>query len=208
MNPPLTHRSNHTRTFGGLGLGLAISRHLVELHGGQITAQSEGLGKGSTFTVLLPLLPVPNTIVPAREPAATPRPLAGLRLLVVDDDQTSLALMRHILERFGGITHTFASPMDALAGLQADWPDAVISDISMPSMDGYEFLTRLLVLRPNLPAIAVTAHATPRDRQAALAAGFKCHVAKPLRMADLVSAIQQATGKLASGEAAISTKPP
>ena len=185
--------STHTRMHGGLGLGLAICRHLVELHGGQIMAESEGLGKGATFTVLLPLLRSPFLARANPEPSRSPRPLHGLRLLVVDDDKTSLTLLHHILERSGSAVRAFNSAPEALKDLDINWPDAVISDVSMPSMDGYEFMTRLLALRPDLPGIAVTAHATPRDRERALSVGFKCHVSKPLRTEDLVTAIRQAT---------------
>ena len=172
-----------TRTHSGLGLGLSLVRHLVELHGGSITATSPGKGAGATFLVRLPLL------IPAEHASAaeTPPPLPevntirGRRVLVVDDDDDTRELVADALARAGVRVMTSASAADALAAIAAEPPDAIIADIGMPAMSGYD-LVRQLRADPRLagiPAIALTAYGGAEARDAALNAGFSAYVRKP-----------------------------
>ncbi|HYB94598.1 MAG TPA: ATP-binding protein [Vicinamibacterales bacterium] len=185
----------------GLGLGLAIARHIVELHGGTIHAASAGRGAGATFTVKLPLMvahgersesEVHPTATTGVLPATLPR-LDGVRVLVVEDDADGREIVRRILEQAGGEVRTAENPTDADAVL-AEWrPQLLISDIEMPGEDGYAFLRRLRQSPTNsareLPAIALTAYARVEDRIRALAAGFQMHVPKPVEPAELIAVI-------------------
>jgi PAS domain S-box-containing protein len=185
-----------TRTVGGLGIGLAIVRHLVDLHGGTVYADSSGVGKGATFTVCLPLLLGEGAI--ASPSAATssstsdPAALMGLHVLVVDDDADSRELMTQLLKRAGAAAAVAGSAAEALAAIDRNVPDVLLSDIGMPVQDGYELL-RLVRERGGaaaaLPAIAVTAYAGVQDRAHALAAGFDDHLPKPVMAEALIAAI-------------------
>jgi signal transduction histidine kinase/ActR/RegA family two-component response regulator len=197
-----------TRSYSGLGLGLAICRQLVELHGGSIVADSEGPDRGATFTVRLPghvagrieIGPISESKPAVLSPAITrsiPRPLASRDVLVVDDEHDSLELVRHVLENAGAVVRVASCAAEALKEFDARTPDLLVADIGMPQVDGCELL-RQIRTRPNgsaVPAIAVTAYARSDDRLRTLSAGFQHHISKPIDpdalIAVIVSAVQQ-----------------
>jgi signal transduction histidine kinase/ActR/RegA family two-component response regulator len=191
-----------TRQFGGLGLGLAIVRHLVELHGGTVDATSDGENQGATFRVRLPLMIVHSQSAveerrrrhtAGRVVAPGAGKLAGLHILAVDDDSDALTLVREVLELAGARVTTIDRGLDALDLLRATKPAIVLVDIGLPDIDGYEFVRRLRKLDdPQLritPAIALTAYARAEDRVKALETGFELHLAKPADPAELVAAV-------------------
>jgi signal transduction histidine kinase/PAS domain-containing protein len=197
--------STTTRTHGGLGLGLAIVRHLTELHGGTVEAQSEGRGRGATFIVRLPRRIAPEGS-PARhlvsESTDSPRAsgtLAGLRLLVVDDQRDARDLVAAALALAGADVILAESSEEAVRRLGEGRVDALIADIGMPGEDGYDLVRRAKSLAARLgrtlPSIAVTAYAGETNRQRALDAGFESHFAKPVEPADLVAAVAALTGR-------------
>jgi CheY-like chemotaxis protein len=172
-----------TRTHSGLGLGLSLVRHLVELHGGRIEAESRGKGQGATFTVRLPLLGAAS--MRTGEPAAPPLPdvntIRGRRILVVDDDADTRELAAEALTHAGVVVTTAVSAAEALASIDAEMPDAIVADIGMPVVSGYD-LVRQLRSTPRLagiPAVALTAYGGAEARDAALSAGFNAYVRKP-----------------------------
>ena len=177
---------------GGLGLGLAIVRHLVELHGGSIKVESEGENKGARFTVELPIrAAVRSSTAPAT--ADGPRPLDALRVLVVDDGEDAREVVTAILEHAGAIVTTAASVDEALAAFLRNRPDAIVSDIGMPTKDGKAFVREVRALPEaqggRTPAIALTALSHAKDRAEILSSGFDAHVAKPVEPAELVLVI-------------------
>ncbi|WP_346294142.1 GAF domain-containing protein [Sphaerothrix gracilis] len=182
-----------TRQHGGLGLGLAIVRYLVDAHGGRITADSPGLEQGATFTVQLPLLQEASVLPIASTLANVD--LTGLKVLAVDDSEDTRELLDMVLRAYGAEICIVASGSEALANLAVFDPDVLICDISMPDMDGYTLLQQIRALpntpRKNIPAIAVTAFAREEDRQRAIASGFQQHVAKPIESEVLARAIAQ-----------------
>lgn len=182
-----------TRSFGGLGLGLAIARHLVELHGGTITAASEGEGKGATFVVRLPLMMAEAEIDQTDEATDGAVDLSGLRILVVDDEVDSRELIQVILAERGAQVTAVGSAAAALQVLETTTPAILVSDIGMPEVDGYALMQqiqiRLKQQGETLPAIALTAYAGEADQQRALAVGFQRHLAKPIEPADLLRAV-------------------
>jgi CheY-like chemotaxis protein len=194
-----------TRKYGGLGLGLAIARHLTELHGGTIEVESAGENQGSVFTVKLPLLSEwgsqRHTAEVARLPPAVGPPtppelsiaLKGLRILVVDDEPGSRELLLTLLTHSGAEVVTGSSASQALTELTRFKPDVLISDIEMPEQDGYSLIRQLRLLEEDLGqrirAVALTAHARTEDRLRALAAGFDTHVSKPVEPAELVTVV-------------------
>jgi PAS domain S-box-containing protein len=187
-----------TRRTGGLGLGLAIVRHLTELHGGLVHAASAGAGRGATFTVELPLL-VATTTTPAGDGPARPVPDAGalehVRILLVDDDDDARDLLGMVLRQHGAEVVDAASAEQAVAAFGRATPDVVLSDIGLPDVDGYGLVRRLhgLVTPGTPPAIAValTGWARPEDRNAALQAGFQAHVVKPIDPVQLVALLAE-----------------
>lgn len=191
-----------TRQHGGLGLGLSICRHLVELHGGTVHAKSAGEGQGATFTVKLPLAAsrrIPDKAAPAspsREPPVEPfgrASLGALRVLVVDDEPDALELVQRVLEEHGAEVVTAASAVEALDRIARRVPDVLVSDIGMPEVDGYDLVRRLRALPPEqggeVPALALTAFARPEDRARAIAAGYDTHLKKPFDGTELCAAV-------------------
>jgi signal transduction histidine kinase/ActR/RegA family two-component response regulator len=198
--------SSSTRPHGGLGLGLAIVRHLVELHGGSVDVASEGEGKGATFTVRLPFREETASPGPSRRPEraeqAPPR-LHGVEVLVVEDEEDARELIRTILEQLGAGVLTAASGAEALAALDQSHPNVMLSDIEMPGMDGYR-LMRAVRERPadrggRIPAVALTAYARPEERAAALEAGFQRHVSKPVEPSELAAVVSSLAGRAQEG---------
>ncbi len=186
-----------TRAHGGLGLGLAIVRHLVEAHGGSASAASGGAGRGATFTVELPLVQTargkPGTGTPDRVDRL-PRVLQGLRILLVEDHPDSRDLLQHLLEAAGATVTSTASAAEALAQIDAAAPDVVVSDVGMAQQDGYDLLRAIRQLPGRVaavPAVAVTAYARAEDRARALAAGFQEFVPKPIVPAELFAALRR-----------------
>jgi len=200
------------RHFGGLGLGLTISRELVELHGGTIEARSEGEGKGATFIVKLP-----RSLVTAHPPgearehptAAAPGPpglpglpypdLSGVHVLLVDDDAATREVAQAILEPLGADLRLAASAAEAMVLLARDRPDVLVADIEMPGQDGYALIKSVRSLPVHagggIPAAALTAFARPEDRWRALHAGFQLHLAKPVEPLGLAIAVAQLAGR-------------
>jgi PAS domain S-box-containing protein len=199
--------SSSSRVHGGLGLGLAIVRHLVELHGGTVRAESEGEGRGARFTVQLPL---PTAQSPINAGAArvslqgadadTDQTLAGMKVLVVDDGADDRQLHTLILERCGAEVTAVGGAQEAFRALEAARPDVIVSDLAMPGQDGYAMISQLRNTERRhgsraIPAIALTAYASEEERRRTLAVGFQMHVHKPVVPADLVAAVARVAGR-------------
>ncbi|MGI0484107.1 PAS domain S-box protein [Pantanalinema rosaneae CENA516] len=182
-----------TRKFGGLGLGLAIVRHLVELHGGTVRADSLGEGQGATFTIRLPLLHSPSQATQDGRSPQLPLDLSGIKILVVDDETDTRELVAFVLEQQGAQVTTATSAHEALLVLPQAKPDVLLSDIGMPGMDGYMLIQQVRTLAPDqggqIPAIALTAYAGDTNQQQVIAAGFQKHISKPIEPEELVQAI-------------------
>jgi PAS domain S-box-containing protein len=196
-----------TRTHGGLGLGLAIVRHLVELHGGTVAAESAGIGAGATFKVMLPLVEYAKRadaahggaeIESASEHNERQAVLGGLRILIVEDEPDTRVLLRKALERFGAKVETCELAEEALAALDASEFDVILSDIAMPGEDGYALIEKIRARGRRTPAIAFTAYAREEDKKRALAAGFQLHLAKPIAPRELAEAVANVVGRTSS----------
>ncbi|WP_311774819.1 ATP-binding protein [Nostoc sp. 2RC] len=194
--------SSHTRSNKGLGLGLAIARHVVELHNGTIEAHSQGIGQGATFTVKLPILEessgtqeqekIIHTSVPSAQ-SLVPSSLSNLQVLVVDDEADVRQWITAVLEECGAKVSAFSSTKEALEALKELHPDVLVSDIGMPDEDGYVLIRKIRELEAKLggciPAVALTGYARVEDYKEALAAGFQLHIAKPVRAAELIAVV-------------------
>jgi len=201
---------------GGLGLGLAIARQLVELHGGTIRAESPGRGAGATFTVSLPLVAESNS---RRRPAAAANgalarqanALAGVTVLAVDDEPDGLEAVQQLLDGVGATTIVAGSTDEALASFKKRRPDVIVSDIGMRGRDGYELLRAIRALPVakggRVPAIALTAYATVEDRDRALGAGFQLHLPKPVESARLIGAVASLSRRPAAAPPGAKRKP-
>jgi signal transduction histidine kinase len=193
--------SSTTRSFGGLGLGLAIVRHLVELHGGTVSAQSDGVGKGAMFSATFPLLADRTAPVAQVQEisAADGYSLDGLRVLLVDDEPEARQIISTVITRTGAEVKTCNSAHEALAKLSEWKPDVILSDIAMPEQDGYSFIKQVRSLPRDkggdTPAAALTAYARDIDRRQALAAGYQMHIAKPIGASQLVTMIARLAGR-------------
>ena len=200
--------STSTRRHGGLGLGLAIVRHLVEMHGGTVSAKSDGKGRGATFVVRLPLIPLQDSSNSsgAKTGASqrldnklTSSPiLAGVRVLVVDDEADAREMLNLTLLQCGAEARTTASVPEALDLLTHWRPHVLVSDVGMPGEDGYSLIARVRALGPDLggliPAVALTGYAGPEDRVRLLAAGYQRHIAKPVDLGELVKVVANLAG--------------
>jgi PAS domain S-box-containing protein len=198
--------SSSNRVHGGLGLGLAIVKHLVELHGGTVAASSAGLGKGATFSVLLPILAFDNSLpLPANtddHQRGRLSRLDGTRILLVDDDADACAAMSRILEQRGAAIATAADVNSAIAELEQFKPQVLVSDIAMPERDGFELIREVRARgysNEALPAIALTAFARPEDRSRVLLAGYQAYATKPINATELTETIAALIGHPALG---------
>lgn len=200
--------SSTTREHGGLGLGLAIARHLVEMHGGTVEVESAGKGLGATFTVKLPLMAM-RTLDLSEErraqPAASsaafkcPPDLDGVQVLVVDDEEDTRDLVRAMLEKCGAQVITVGSAAEALAALEQRRPDVLVSDLGMPEEDGYSLIRKVRALPAErggqTPAAALTAYARVEDRLKVFRSGFQIHVPKPVEPIELVTVVATLVGR-------------
>lgn len=201
-----------TRKYGGLGLGLAIAKHLTELHGGSIRVKSAGEGKGATFIVSLPLVVVysqedeikPSYRAESKSSIQDGQPtLEGIKVLVVDDEEDARELIKLVLENSNAQVITAASAHEALEALQNEKLHVLVSDIGMPQEDGYQFIHKVRELSPDrggkIPAVALTAYARAEDRKRALLSGYQMHVTKPVEPSELIAVVLSLTSLMPKG---------
>jgi PAS domain S-box-containing protein len=205
--------SASTRRYGGLGLGLAIVRHLVEMHGGTVEAESKGENQGATFTIKLPLIAIRSIEMPSKNNTDREHPTADknlafecepelqdLHILVVDDEEDGLTLIKTVLEKCGAKVTAVNSAADAWRSLQETRPDVILSDIGMPGEDGYSLIKKIRALPEDkggkTPAAALTAYARAEDRMRVLRAGFQIHLPKPIEPAELVAVVANLSGRV------------
>ncbi|HZE63492.1 MAG TPA: ATP-binding protein [Pyrinomonadaceae bacterium] len=193
--------STSTRQHGGLGLGLAIARHLVEIHGGHISAASDGDGKGAIFRLRLPLIgslaklnTQPNGEEQNAQPPQVQDVLAGIQVLVVDDDKDTLELLTAALKQRSASVTAVSSAAAAMDSIRASKPHVLISDIAMPGEDGYDLIKKVIALElaPKISAIAITAYAKEEDRERALLAGYQRYLSKPVELGEFILAVAEA----------------
>jgi len=196
--------STSTRQHGGLGLGLAIARHLIEIHGGSIAARNNDDGKGATFTVRLPSVvsTIGSSLSPGTDPGSpesevllsSSELLSALHVLLVDDDADTLELLSAALRNRGARVTTASSVPQAIEAIKTSRPDVLISDIAMPGEDGYELIRKIIAMdmEPPIPAIAITAYAREEDRESALSAGYQTYLSKPIEIGEFISAVAKA----------------
>lgn len=196
--------STSTRQHGGLGLGLAIARHLIEIHGGMIEARSNGEGKGATFTVRLPsvgsivgsTLPLDTDVEPPESDVhlSSQGVLSGIHVLLVDDDEDTLELLSAALRSRSAQVTAVTSAAQAIEAIRTFRPDVLVSDIAMPGEDGYELIQKVIALgvAPKIPAIAITAYAKEEDKESALSAGYQRYLSKPVELGEFISAVAEA----------------
>ena len=197
--------SSNSRRHGGMGIGLALVRQLVDLHGGTIVAESDGLGKGARFTVRLPLASEVRTLASSISEASLPATLkipAQTNFLVVDDSIDTILMLEHLLKLGGANVTTATDGAQALRIAAKNRFDVILSDISMPEMDGFEFLKRLRQIRGNqdVPVIAITGFGRTDDVRRVRSAGFYSHLTKPLNIQQLARVLEQITGDLEKHE--------
>jgi PAS domain S-box-containing protein len=183
-----------TRKTGGLGLGLSIVRHIVELHGGTVIAHSEGIGRGTTMIVQIPipaLLPRERAVPPEDQAAS----LQGLKVMIVEDEDDTREMLEHALRSYGASVLVAASAAEALQKIVGREPDILISDIGLPNMDGYELLSKIRSEMPkglrDIPAVALTAFANAEHKEKSKLAGYQAHVSKPVAVPDLISVLSK-----------------
>jgi CheY-like chemotaxis protein len=200
--------STSTRKYSGLGLGLAIVRHVVEMHGGTVDASSPGQGLGATFKVRFPAAsahllqseprpPAPGLKLTQANQAEGAHDLGGVRVLVVEDDLDTLEMLRAIFQNHGAEVIAASSADEALTALENTVPDALVSDLAMPEQDGYELIKRIRQRGAdwggNIPAVALTAYARVEDRARALTSGFQVYLPKPVDPHELVAVVAHLT---------------
>ena len=195
-----------TRVHGGLGLGLSIVRHLTELHGGTVKAESDGEDRGATFSICVPVAPLSREHAAELEEEAAAATLddlpslAGVRILIVENETDARALMRAVLEKCGARVEEVETASDAYVAIQGNPPDVLLSDIAMPGEDGYSLIRRIRAMDgPGrmLPAAAFTAYATANDRARALLSGFQAHIPKPVEPSELAAVVAALVGRTA-----------
>lgn len=185
---------SNRRRHGGLGIGLALVRQLVQLHGGTISAESDGPNQGSRFTVRLPLMNETTPLASSRSSGSVElNLLAGTSFLIVDDSEDTITMLEELLKVSGANVTSASNGADALRLAQENEFDVILSDISMPEMDGFEFLQKLREIdgRQQIPVIAITGFGRTGDIERARAAGFYSHLTKPLNLAVLAEVLQQ-----------------
>ena len=193
--------STTTREHSGLGLGLAIVRHIVELHGGTVTVASAGENQGATFTVVWPVLEsdiARGTVQSDRRSAASSGALSGTLVLLVDDDADSREMMTFALEQHGAIVSAVANTSEALANVKQHRPDVIVTDLQMPNGSGFDLMKELRALDgggQTVPVLAVTAHARAEDARSALAAGFAAYLTKPIDVVEMINVLGAAAGR-------------